>query len=74
VSKKDADQLVRDLRRYFRRAGSSYRLEVRGGHWHVVDGHGHSVYPFAGTPSDRRFRQNTVSDLRRLGVVPREWR
>jgi hypothetical protein len=74
VSKKDADLLVRDLNRYFTDTGSRYRVVMRGSHWHVVTPSGASVGSFAGTPSDSHFRGNAISQLRRRGIIPRDWR
>jgi hypothetical protein len=74
TSKKEAEQLVRDLRRYFKSAGSPLTIEARGGHWHVVNENGKSLARFATTPSDHRFRQNTIGDLRRRGIVPPDFR
>lgn len=74
MSKKDASQLVRDLRRYFAEVKAPYTLEVRGGHWHVVNQAGRSVASFGSTPSDNAFRRNTVAYLRQRGVIPRDWR
>ena len=74
MSKKDADQLVRDLRRFFAETGSRYSVERRGGHWHVVTPSGASVASFGGTPSDQRFRRNTVAQLRQRGIVDRNFR
>jgi hypothetical protein len=74
VSKKDADQLVRDLTRYFTETSSRFSIVKRGSHWHVVTESGASVASFGSTPSDSRFRRNTVTQLRRRGIVPPEWR
>lgn len=74
MSKRDADQLVNQLRRHFRDSGSTLTIEKRGGHWHVVNAAGKSIARFASTPSDVKFRRNTVADLRRLGIVPADWR
>jgi hypothetical protein len=74
LSKKDADQLVKDLRGYFREAGLDLTIEKRGGHWHVVNPDGKSIGRFASTPSIDRFRRNTITDLRQRGILPRDWR
>lgn len=74
MSKKDADRLVKDLRSHLKSAGSDYRVEKRGGHWHVVTPNGASLASFASTPSDSHFRGNTISQLRRRGIVPKDWR
>lgn len=74
MSRKDADQLVSDLRRFFAATGSRFSVERRGGHWHVVNENGSSVAAFGSTPSDHRFRANTITQLRRRGVVPPDWR
>lgn len=74
MSKRDADQLVKELKRHFAATGSSYRIEKRGGHWHVVTEAGKSIARFGSTPSEHRFRLNTVTDLRRRGILPPGWR
>lgn len=74
MSQKDADQLVQDLRAHFKETGSSYTVEKRGNHWHVVTVKGASLVNFGSTPSDYRFRQNAITQLRRRGVVPPGWR
>jgi hypothetical protein len=74
MSKKDANQLVKDLRRYFKAEGLDYTLEIRGGHWHVVNAAGKSLVRFASTPSEHRFRQNETAALRRAGIVSGDFR
>ncbi len=74
MSKKDADQVRRALVKHLRRTGSDLRVEQRGSHWHVLTAEGHSLYNFANTPSKDTFVRNTTADLRRLGIVPRDWR
>lgn len=74
MSSKDARQLVRDVRDYFAVAGLDYRVIERGNHWHVVNANGNSLASFGGTPSDSRFRRNAVTQLRRRGIVPSDWR
>lgn len=74
MSKKDADQLVQDLRSHFRDTGSDLAVEKRGGHWHVVNAAGKSITAFASTPSDHRFRPNAIAMLRQRGIVPPGWR
>lgn len=73
-SKKDAEQLVRDLRRYFSEAGLDYTLVTRKGKWHVLNADGKSLASFASTPSNNRFRRNEVTWLRQRGIVPDDWR
>lgn len=74
MSKRDADQLVRDLRRYFADTDRDFTIERRGGHWHVLRPNGTRAYSFGSTPSDQRFRRNTVGALRRLGIVGDDFR
>jgi len=74
MSKKDADQLVKDLRAYFKAEDLDYTVEKRGGHWHVLTAEGKSVANFGSTPGDSRFRQNAITQLRRRGIVPPGWR
>lgn len=74
MSKKDADRLARDLRRYFADASLDYTVELRGGKWHVTSPAGKSLASFASTPSNNRFRQNEVAYLRQRGIIPRDWR
>lgn len=74
MSKKDADQLRKDLIRFFAETGAPFSLERRGGHWHVVNAAGKSLARFASTPSEHRFRRNTITDLRQRGILPRDWR
>ena len=74
MSSKDARQLVRDLRDYFNTAGLDYRVIERGNHWHVVNPSGNSLASFGSTPSDNKFRRNTITQLRRRGIVPLDWR
>jgi hypothetical protein len=75
LSKKDADQLVKDLRTLFAASGSDLTIEKRkDGHWHVVKPNGQSLIAFAGTPSDHRFRPNVIYRLRQRGIVPKDWR
>lgn len=74
MSKRDADQLVNDLRNYFRSAQSDLTIEKRGGHWHVVRPNGQSLIGFESTPSDHRFRANAITRLRRRGIIPTDWR
>lgn len=75
MSKKDADQLVADLRRYFNTTRSDLTIEKRNdNHWHIVRPNGQSLIGFASTPSDHRFRPNAVKRLRQRGIVPRDWR
>lgn len=74
MSKKDADQLVKDLRRYFKTEGLDYTIEKRGGHWHVLSENGKSVASFGGTPGNDRFRRNTIATLRQRGILPPDWR
>lgn len=73
--KKEADRLVRDLRKFFRWTDSRYSVEkVSGGHWAILAPSGGRVMTFPSTPSDVRFRHNAVARLRQKGVVPREFR
>lgn len=74
MSKKDANQLVNDLRKYFAENDPSYTLVKRGGHWHVLNAAGHSRAAFGTTPSDSRFRHNAIARLRQRGIVPHDWR
>lgn len=74
MSRKDADQLVKDLKRFFAETDAPYSVITRGGHWHVVNANGASLCNFAGTPSDNRFRLNAITQLRRRGIVPLDWR
>jgi hypothetical protein len=74
MSKRDADQLVTELRKHFKQSGSPYTVELRSGHWHVLTESGASLASFGTTPSDSRFRRNTVSQLRRRGIVSRDFR
>jgi hypothetical protein len=74
MSRRDADQLVADLRRYFHSIGSDLTIEKRGGHWHVVRPNGQSLIGFESTPSDHRFRPNAITRLRRKGIIPPDWR
>jgi hypothetical protein len=74
LAKKDADRLARDLRHYFTEAKLPYRVILRGGHWHVVTEKGASLGSFGATPSDNHFRGNAIAQLRRRGVIPKEWR
>lgn len=74
MSKRDASELVRDLRRYFAETGRAFTVELRGGHWHVFRANGSSAGSFGSTPSDQRFRRNTVTQLRRRGVVGDDFR
>lgn len=69
MSRKDANQLVQDLRAYFAETKRDFTVELRGGHWHVLRANGSSAGSFGQSPSDHRFRRNTVSQLRRRGVV-----
>jgi hypothetical protein len=74
MSRKDANELVKDLREHFKQDRSGTTLELRGGHWHVVNPAGKSLAAFGSTPSDSRFRRNTISRLRNRGIVPRDFR
>lgn len=74
MSKRDADQLVTALRRYFRDNVLPYDVAMRGGHWHVLTERGASVASFGATPSDVKFRRNTVAQLRRRGIVSPDFR
>ena len=74
MSRKDANQLVRDLNRYFADNDLSYEVILRGGHWHVVTEKGASLANFGTTPSDVRFRQNAITQLRRRGIVGEDFR
>lgn len=74
MSRRDADQLVRALRRHWRATNRDYSFDQRRGHWHVLNADGQSIYSFGGTPSDGRFRLNTIRDLRRLDVVDTDFR
>lgn len=75
VSRKDADQLKRDLEAHFKATGSDLTIEKRNdGHWHVTRPNGQSLIAFASTPSNNRFRPNTVKRLRQRGLIPRDWR
>jgi hypothetical protein len=57
----DVRQLVRKLKR------QGYLLEEtkRGSHWEVRTKAGERVATFPSTPSDRRWRDNTLADIRR---------
>ncbi len=74
MSKKDAEQVRRALVKHLRKTESDLQVVSRGSHWHVVTPDGHSVYNFATTPSKDTFVRNTTADLRRLGIVPKDWR
>jgi|HubBroStandDraft_6_1064221.scaffolds.fasta_scaffold2102973_2 hypothetical protein len=58
--KADAVKLVRQLRE------EGFQVQVTGGgHWEVRIPGGERVCTFAQTPSDRRWRQNALGDIRR---------
>jgi hypothetical protein len=74
MSQRDATRLVRDLRRYFAANDLPFTVEMRGSHWHVLRANGSSVRNFGATPSDNHFRANAISQLRRAGVIDRDFR
>lgn len=74
MSRRDAMELVRDLRQHWRDTGRDFTVELRAGHWQILRANGTRAYRFGSTPSDQRFRRNTVSDLRRLGIVAHDFR
>lgn len=74
MSRRDADQLVNDLRRHFARTGAPYQVALRGGHWHVLTERGASLASFGQSPSDHRFRRNAIAQLRRRGIVTPDFR
>ena len=58
--KTDAAKLVRQLRE------EGFHVRVTGtGHWEVRVPDGERVCTFAQTPSDRRWRQNALGDIKR---------
>jgi hypothetical protein len=58
---------VKELREAVRQAG--YRTVYQGGHWHVKNDAGKTLDTIPSTPSDRRWWENTVSRLRRKGIL-----
>lgn len=74
MSQKDATRLAKDLNRFFAATKAPYSVILRGGHWHVVTESGASVGSFGTTPSDNHFRGNAITQLRRRGIIPKEWR
>lgn len=74
MSAKDAKQLVRELRKHWRKTNRGFTVVSEGGHWRIYNAAGQRVYSFGSTPSDVAFRRNTVSDLRNLGVVDDDFR
>lgn len=74
MSQRDATRLVRDLRRNWADQGTGFTVELEGGHWSVRRANGTHVMHFPSTPSDHTFRRNTISRLRRHGVVDRDFR
>ncbi len=76
MSKRDADQLVKDLRRYFAAHGLDYTVDkAQGGHWFVFNPEGKRISAgIESTPSDRRFRANAIARLRRRGIVGGDFR
>ena len=66
MSQRDA----RDVARALRKVG--FCVTETGKHYHVEDGN--MLYALAKTPSDRRFKQNAMAYLRRLGIVGKGFR
>jgi hypothetical protein len=58
--RREALQLVKRLRR------TGYQVEIVGtGHWEVRTEDGERITTFSSTPSDNRWKQNTVGNIRR---------
>jgi hypothetical protein len=74
MSRKDADELVSDLRKHFAETGKTHTFEKRRGHWHILNENGKTLASFGSTPSDNRFRKNAVATLRQRGIIPHDWR
>ncbi len=65
------DKEVRKLVAQLERQG--WRVELRGsGHYLAFSPDGKTIVLFASTPSDHRWRKNTIARLRRGGFDPRK--
>ncbi len=59
--KADVKTLVQKLRQ----KGYSVELTLKGSHWEVRSRTGERISTFSCTPSDKRWRDNAVADIRR---------
>lgn len=66
MSNKEVRELVEEAKR------QGWRCEgLASGHWKCLAPDGVGIVWIAGTPSDHRWKRNTVAQMKRHGFVPR---